>query len=1245
MSVTINGNPFPLFLQDSEETLKDRYCLQNDIIPKLCSFNIIRKDQNDIVETKSYNNVKYTLLKEKSYSLNSLEGSTITAKTFSELYEETDIDEEDFTYTFNKFAVKCMELFPFKNRLEVLFAYIIITNSDPENEDSYSISYERATSDTKTGYYKDLISNKTEYEVYFNEFKSSFMSLRKRVEEQINLSNKFSAFTTVLNKKKFSGVKTDIKQIKYNFSGDFVYPIDIYDLFNRFTPSFMSPYIRVGKYHKVKQGFKVVSDKWFDDFIESNLEDDESTLQIFVSGKEEPDTKDFFLVEIKQLSEVKSSFNFNITISISEQLEIKDETVIERSINSLIVNSFYPINLNLKKTFGTGYFVIKNFKLLDELFFDSCLNDPDINNFLIIDEAFKIQKERGGIKFFVSTNNLETSIKCSLVRKTIIRSSEDEVVAFPGIINVKDEIIIINILKGSSMLETLRLVDILIKSFEYIKETEKSFYDFYDRFLTNFSSNKDKVKQKEKKEKTLKLKDKYPQIFISGYARTFQHAPVFISEEQYYDDISKGIDAMIFPKSPEEGPQDYYSCSYDVKHKYVGVKENTLDNKDLYPLLPSCFSTDQNEPGKLRYNYEHNIKVEKEEGYKELIKSKKLLKEFQYGLLPDNISQTFTIVNNEVLKGNDRFLRLGIRQSIYSALYAIELSKKLGVNKKTPKDIKDINIDKYIKKIKDLADYNLLSQSNVKPQDVKNIIDKKLNIDPIFFLDILESIFEVNIIIFCRDRELSKEGTMCSPNFRRNYILNTKKGIYSETVILYRTNGGEFDKVPYPHIELLCLESDVEKEEGVGKVQCLFKTKDNFISQLFAIYYSYLDTIYTSVNLNNKIIGQYEDGSGKIRILHCLYKGEELSILTSPIPSFPLKQFDTTQKAIYSKNIKEANPETIISFFISEGINDIRKVIIKNKIVGLFGTKGTFEMYIPCKDIKFSSTLVKDFDTLNKELPAPTNLTFSILNQYNSFLKLSNYVTAYSQYIFSKLYTEDLKVLQMLVTQKNQSQLIKEILLKFESNIKVKVNHDYGDLKRELSLSGNNIIKDNNTLILTSDTIKKKVLYFLYIQLKYNLPNLIEYSFKKYVENFYTSSKDFDIKENFNIFYTLKELRLYMKPIDDPYKVYTSIPYIKTFYYKNINIDEDSIFRATKVSNIENGLFIGYNWEKKKSISLYSTNTIDANSVNFNIYELTEGDNVIKHEFINNTNPIVLNLLLAKFDKEEDVSVYILIKN
>ncbi|NBW56782.1 hypothetical protein EBR43_03155, partial [bacterium] len=94
-------------------------------------------------------------------------------------------------------------------------------------------------------------------------------------------------------------------------------------------------------------------------------------------------------------------------------------------------------------------------------------------------------------------------------------------------------------------------------------------------------------------------------------------------------------------------------------------------------------------------------------------------------------------------------------------------------------------------------------------EDVKNIIDKKLNIDPIFFLDILESIFEVNVIIFCRDRELSKEGTMCSPNFRRNYILNTKKGIYSETVILYRTNGGEFDKVPYPHIELLCLESDV----------------------------------------------------------------------------------------------------------------------------------------------------------------------------------------------------------------------------------------------------------------------------------------------------------------------------------------------------------------------------------------------------------------------------------------------------
>ena len=84
-------------------------------------------------------------------------------------------------------------------------------------------------------------------------------------------------------------------------------------------------------------------------------------------------------------------------------------------------------------------------------------------------------------------------------------------------------------------------------------------------------------------------------------------------------------------------------------------------------------------------------------------------------------------------------------------------------------------------------------------------------------------------------------------------------------------------------------------------------------------------------------------------------------------------------------------------------------------------------MYIPCylSSQEFSkipgSISIKDFDYYNKELPAPTSLTFSLLKQYNTFLRLSNYITAYSQFLFSSIYNDDLKILRLNVTQDNQT--------------------------------------------------------------------------------------------------------------------------------------------------------------------------------------------------------------------------------
>ncbi len=1281
MSVNINGEKFPIFLQDSEISIKDRYCLEKFTIPALCTFELKKQSKADIIEQKKYNvkplneeenseDIYVTFTKENDYKVNPLEGSDITVKTFEQFYEENDVDESSnisFNYSFNKFSVKAIETFGFLSKTDVLFSYIILTNSNPDEEDDYSESYERATQDVSSPYYEEMIKNKYDYEVYFKNYKTAFISLKNRVNSHTENSRKFEAFMKVLSNIQLPNnvIKTDIKQVEYDFAGSFYYQIDAYDYFNRFIPLKYCPYMRIGKYHKVLGNFKLNSETWFEEFIDKKLEQDENTIQMFMYGKDSidsfvydnPSFKDFFLVQLTQTSEEKGKFFFNIKISINDDLELKENSILERVMSSLLIKEIdedgdtimlVPFELTLKKTFGNGYFIFKNFDLQDEMLFDSCLNDPDINNLITIDENYKIHKERGGIKFFMTTNNLESSIKCSLIKKVIDIPNRPEVKAFPGIVNVKDHITLIKIIEGSSMVETIRLVDLLVSCLSYIYNNKKKFYDYYEKYMTKLDDLEKVSKKVVKKDKSLRLKDIYPQIYISGYPRLCQPTqPIIISEEEFNEDLDNNIDAMIYPRKPEEGPQDYYSCKHDKEYSFVGIKENTLKNRDQYPYLPCCFATPQTEQKKLRYLYERNLEDEKEEGFNEVISSKKILKERQFGILPDNIAHTFNIINDSVIIGSSRFMRLGVRQNPDSVLYALVTAKQMGENNKSKNELSNIsyrNIPQIREKIYNTANYNITSQSGLFPQDIKKIIKENLNIDPIFFLEILEDVFEVNIIIFCRDRIFSKDGTICNPDFKRNFILNTRKTKFNQTVILYRTNGGESDIVPYVHTELIIYETKVGKENAVSNIQVLFNTRDKFISELYAIYYSHINTNYVTFNLTNKISGQVEDGNGKIRVLYVNFQGDLINILTSPCPNFSLKQF--SDKVIYDEkginNLKNIEPSKIISFFLSEGVNSISKVVVHDKVTGLYGKKGDLEMYIPCNiSVQDFSKLpgsvsVKDFDYYNKELPAPTSLTFSLLKQYNTFLRLSNYITAYSQFLFSSIYNDDLKIMRLNVTQDNQSKLIKELLQKFnDNNIYIDETHNYGELKRGINLNANNIIKNKSKLILTSDAIKKKIMYMLYIQMKHNLSNLILYKEKKYVEKFYTSSKDFDLKEHYNIFYTVNEVKLYMIPVENQYKVYSSIPGKNTFYYKTTQIDEDVVFKATRMSNIENCLFIAYNWEKKKSVSLYSTNTINPGSVNFILYEAIDENTLIEHEFINNDKPVLLRVLMVKFDKEE----------
>jgi hypothetical protein len=93
MSVKINNDVFPIFSQDTESTIKNRYCLNNDTLPRFCVFKINYKKKDKVTNTLEHDGVTLNITSESEYKVNPLEGSDIIAQTFTKFYEDEEIDE------------------------------------------------------------------------------------------------------------------------------------------------------------------------------------------------------------------------------------------------------------------------------------------------------------------------------------------------------------------------------------------------------------------------------------------------------------------------------------------------------------------------------------------------------------------------------------------------------------------------------------------------------------------------------------------------------------------------------------------------------------------------------------------------------------------------------------------------------------------------------------------------------------------------------------------------------------------------------------------------------------------------------------------------------------------------------------------------------------------------------------------------------------------------------------------------
>lgn len=809
--------------------------------------------------------------------------------------------------------------------------------------------------------------------------------------------------------------------------------------------------------------------------------------------------------------------------------------------------------MTIMKTFGKGYVLFKGLSLSREVIYDFALNNPIVSQIMTISEIFKIEKIKGGIRFYLLNN-----IICNAYLTIIDSPTSEEVENFKGIINVGDYIIRVNINatrgKDKSNLKIENSIKLLNQCFMYmLDQQQQEFFDYYIQYLPSIRQIA-KVKQIEE-ETNETLKKKFPEIFVSGYGRQCQNRqPTLISEDEAQQSTE---DVMLFPQTPVEGRQGWYVCRTRKTHQYVGYIENTLSNKDSYGFLPCCFKDDQqNDTKEIRYKYENKLIditgqqisgtiIEEEKiTANSIIKTNKILSRGRYGILPPNIISLFTSMDRQVLLGYSRYLRKGMDVSPSSVIEC--LIDAIGMPNV---DIKN--------QIVSLAKYNLTSQNMLFPNDIIKIINNNEDIDPIHFVSLLENLFRINIIIFCRDKIDNTDGSFSTPIYKKYLIINEKREPYKKTVLLFRTTGSESNRdVLYPQTELIVLEQSFKSLSKVEtkNISKNFDTTSSFIQQLFIMYHGTMNIIYENIQFQNKIISQSEDSYGKIRSL-TFQMG--ITVYITPIAALSAKQFERGM-AQYSirQDIKRYSTTIIQHFFNTETqITNQQKVLYTNP-------NGESLLIGYCFDIANNKGFIYSDSTTNtneitssiysidyNEYICPLGVNESLLEKYNRFIRLSNMLLSYSYYLFSKK-NDKLEQLINVSTTDEFNQSINEYVSQFALQIIVKSNHEYINQTRSLNLKNKSFIQDKEYLIVSSEEIKKRLLYNIYLLLKNDITTMIKYKTKKYVPNYYTTPKDFIQSEHYTIYYTKKEFALYNMNPTLIYKSYNFPPnqYAELFF-------------------------------------------------------------------------------------------------
>ena len=1118
--VLINGKKFKLYVLDDMQTFKQRLA---DIMGTTTSYLYFPKDVT----------IKYMKSTEDNIIVEDILAEIKKSKSVLKLIKQIQSKVGKIKYDKGRLIIRIW--LSYQKDLGKLQRNLIGDALEKENIYISSMQIEHDWKDSK----------KTRETI-----KRQIMDTKTKVVNTLILFKRYKDIKKLDNISKFHIERLQI-DVALNIRG-----ISLLEIFNTIKLTSEVPFATTNRFYKVLSEF-VPLDEWAvtsDDSILLQVSQKKNIVSVNISNYEQT---------IIRVNPITKQMVSEITMNTKDN--ISREEYISRSLSV-----FNKLNIKIeqeKEKNVVGVFYYPNKKMNKYVFSDLAMNNEIFSRLLSIDDHDKATKMKAGV-YIHFYHPLTGNITATLTGKIMIKDDPtmknvDQKAFEPG-----ESFIRVKVSKADSIQSVKLFQEILGKLLVLYEKEKDSVVSFYKNYLPTFG---DEQQQVEKKREESKLTTEAPEIFVANYSRNCKsdRLPTLISEEEASIAYGKGLSVMKFPRDvPEEKnafkfpmdgvDQNYYICN-NPEYKYVGIRNNKLKNDDAYPYVPCCYKSNQEK--KPKYLHYYQGKELKFGGKKQnnIIKTNKILKHDQFGTLPQNIENLFTIIDPDPAY---EYVRKGVYHSKNSFINAVmeafndethimSIQEEVAVRKVIKRERKKLAKNRTVSLCRqELYDKNT-------EEIISLIQDDSVYFDPKIFIHLLEDRFNCNIFLFTRQ---TLNGKMVLPRHLQAYYKNRNK---IRCIYIYEHMGSESDHAKHPQCELIVRYNITEKYNT--QLSFSYKEAKNVravyskIRQSFALNIPIKES-YMPIGTSIKIDSQWIDSYGKTRQLNIVFNNQLISIITSPIQ--PIKVKETTVRIIHL-----VETEILMDLIKSLNMRIDYQVISDNTLKEINGVIGNVKVSIPVKPTAKLPGILEKHHGLNYP-----DQQVSSLEQYNFNKKIARYLVEYTRWVYSTYLYEN-KVDE--IDNKNLEYFSKNYF-------NIKPTHKYKYIEKTFN-TDNSILKNGKLIVHNMETIKR-LLYVLKLSIYHDLEYLRDYRNSKVIYNYYVDITDFDTYKNQILLYGEESIEKWITENNIMYTIHNEVQIGKTspYFFKNSLIENGKVYLAQNTQTLEKASDIALSWIKKR---------------------------------------------------------------